>query len=256
MTLLLPDGVQLLVAPNPGPMTLEGTCTWRIDGAEPVVVDPGPLHEGHLRAVADLGPVSCIVLTHAHADHVDGAARLHELTGAPVAAYAPELCVGRSPLRDGDRVGRLQVVHTPGHTADSICLLMDGALVTGDTLLGRGSTVVMHPDGSTTDYLASLGRLRDVARDRPDLRVLPGHGPALASLAEVVEGQLAHREQRVREVEAAVRAGAKSAQAVVASVYGQLDPVLHRAALLTVRATLAHLGVTLASNEEVSGPGG
>lgn len=252
---MLPAGVELILASNPGPMTLEGTCTWRVDGEFPVVVDPGPLDEVHLRAVAALGPISAIVLTHGHPDHREGAGRLHELSGAPVAAWTRTWCVDSEPLRNGSRVGDLTVLHTPGHTSDSICLVRPGAdpsVFTGDTLLGRGSTVVMHPDGSLTDYEASLLRLRRLTDATPGLRMLPGHGPALGLLRTVVDEQQAHRARRTRAVADAVTAGAASADDIVLALYGPLEPPLRTAALCTVRATLAYLGTDAS---ELSAPG-
>src|SRR5205823_3341063 len=158
-----PRAVRVL-APNPSPMTLEGTNTWvlREPGSKAcVVVDPGPLDESHLRAVANHGPVALIVLTHGHPDHAEGAPRLHELTRAPGTAHRASLCIGSDPLPEGrhvavDGVDWLTVV-TPGHSSDSVCFLLDAdrALLTGDTVLGRGTTVVAHPDGRLVDYLDS-----------------------------------------------------------------------------------------------------
>src|SRR4051812_29978240 len=111
-----------LLAPNPGPMTLDGTNTWvlREPGEEScVVVDPGPLDESHLRRIVELGPVAMIVLTHGHFDHAEAAPRLHELTGAPVVARDPNLCISAPPLADDDRREMAGIdwltVLTPGH---------------------------------------------------------------------------------------------------------------------------------------------
>src|SRR5207248_7441305 len=120
-----------LLAPNPGPMTLDGTNTWLLrepGGESVVVVDPGPLDEGHLARIAGAGPIALIVLTHGHPDHADGAGRLRELTGAPIVARSPELCVDAAPLVSNDArevasVGWLTVL-TPGHSSDSVCLLV------------------------------------------------------------------------------------------------------------------------------------
>ena len=185
-----------LLAPNPSPMTLDGTNTWLI--AEPgspsvVVVDPGPDDEGHLRrvhaeAVAGDRRVAKILLTHGHLDHSAGAARLAGLTGAPVQAADPARRLGpkgpkgpKEPegLADGDVITaagcELRVVATPGHSADSVCLLLpaDGALFTGDTVLGRGTTVIAS-DGNLGDYLRTLGQLRDLAEARGSACCCPG----------------------------------------------------------------------------------
>lgn len=192
----------VLVAPNPGPMTLEGTNTYllRAPGAVGcVVVDPGPWHEGHLEAVAAAGPVALILLTHGHADHADGARLLHELTGAPVRALDRAHRLGEEGVGEGDVVAaagvEVDVLATPGHSADSLSfhLREDAAVLTGDTVLGRGTTVVAHPDGRLADYLASLQRLRALG----DATVLPGHGPELPSAGVVAQEYLDHRTERL-----------------------------------------------------------
>lgn len=238
-----------VLAPNPGPMTLDGTNSWVL--REPgdqrcVVVDPGPLDDGHLRRVADHGPVALIVLTHGHPDHADGALRLRELTGAPVVARDPALCVDADPL-EGEHAHVVAGVEwltvlTPGHSGDSVCFVLraDRALLTGDTILGRGTTVVAHPDGRLADYLDSLRRLRDLADVEIDL-LLPGHGPVLDNPVGVLDYYLAHRTQRLDQVRAAVRAGASSAADVVRTVYADVDPVLWPAAERSVRAQLDYL---------------
>ena len=234
----------MLLAPNPGPMTLEGTNTWvlRAPGARGcVVVDPGPLHEGHLAAVAAQGPVEVVLLTHGHLDHSEGAARLAELTGAPVRALDPAHRLGSEGLAEGDVVAaagvELRVLATPGHTGDSLSFVLPDAVLTGDTVLGRGTTVVAHPDGVLGDYLASLRRLRELG----PLAVLPGHGPELPSAGEVAEHYLRHREARLEQVRAAVEAGARTPDEVVAAVYADVDRALWPAARLSVQAQLAHL---------------
>ena len=234
----------VVLAPNPGPMTLDGTNTWvlRAPGSErTVVVDPGPLTERHLADVAACGPVDVVLLTHGHADHSEGARRFAELTGARVRALDPAHRLGDEGLGEGDVVvgGGLEVrvLATPGHTADSLSFVLDDAVLTGDTVLGRGTTVVAHPDGVLGDYLASLRRLRELG----GLTVLPGHGPELPSAGEAAQRYLAHREQRLEQVRAAVTAGATSAQEVVEVVYADVDRALWPAATLSVLAQLAHL---------------
>lgn len=238
-----------LLAPNPGPMTLDGTNTWLLrepGGDASVVVDPGPLDEEHLAHVAAAGPVALIVLTHGHPDHADGAGRLREITGAPVVARAPELCVDATPLvaNDAREIASVEwvTVLTPGHSSDSVCLLLRGdrALLTGDTVLGRGTTVVAHPDGRLGDYLDSLERLRDLADQDLDV-LLPGHGPVLQSPIEVLDYYLRHREERLDQVRAAVAAGAVDAMDVVRRVYADVDEVLWSAAEKSVRAQLDYL---------------
>lgn len=250
----LPAGVDLFLAPNPGPMTLDGTNTWRIadvrDPAAPaVVIDPGPDDEPHLRRVAAAGPVGLIVVTHRHRDHTAGAARFAELTGAPVRGADPAECVDGPPLVDGERlVDRLQVVLTPGHTTDSVCLrLLDSAgatvaVFTGDTILGRGTTVIAHPDGALGPYLDSLRRLGDVGA----VPVLPGHGPVRPDLAAVCAEYLTHRTQRLDQVRAVLEEIGPTATVaqVTDVVYDFLDPddaTLRGAAERSVAAQLDHL---------------
>jgi glyoxylase-like metal-dependent hydrolase (beta-lactamase superfamily II) len=237
----------VLLARNPSPMTLEGTNTWLLrEASSPscLVVDPGPADAEHLRAVADAaGEVTEILLTHGHLDHSAGAAALRELTGAPVRALDPAQRLGGEGLGEGDVVAaagvELRVLATPGHTSDSLCFALGDAVLTGDTVLGRGTTVVAHPDGRLGDYLDSLRRLQDLGTRA----VLPGHGPELPNLATVAAAYLAHREQRLEQVRAALdRLGPAAAPMdVVRAVYADVDPVLWPAAELSVRAQLDYL---------------
>ncbi|TDU05581.1 glyoxylase-like metal-dependent hydrolase (beta-lactamase superfamily II) [Streptomyces sp. 846.5] len=244
-----------VLAPNASPMTLDGTNTWIL--AEPgselaVVVDPGPLEEGHLRAVLDRVEqsgrrVAATLLTHGHPDHAEGAARFAELTGTGVRALDPALRLGDEGLRDGQVLEfgglELRIVGTPGHTSDSLCFQLpaDGAVLTGDTVLGRGTTVVAHPDGRLGDYLDSLRRLRTLAAEHGVGTVLPGHGPVLADALATVEYYLAHRAARLAQVETAVEAGLRTPAEIVARVYADVDPALWPAAEWSVRAQLEYL---------------
>jgi glyoxylase-like metal-dependent hydrolase (beta-lactamase superfamily II) len=248
---VLPSWATLLRADNPSPMTLEGTNTYvlRAPGATgAIVVDPGPLDERHLGDVAGHGPVALILLTHGHPDHAEGARLLQEMTGAPMAAADRRWVVGAEPLTGQEEltdVGGLtvRVLATPGHTADSVCFAVPGdepALLTGDTILGRGTAVVAHPDGRLGDYLASLGRIRDLTTQH-DLVLLPGHGPASGSVRERTAFYLTHRAERVDQVRAAVAAGAQSAHEVVRLVYADVDEVLWPAAEQSVQAALDYL---------------
>jgi glyoxylase-like metal-dependent hydrolase (beta-lactamase superfamily II) len=236
---VLPCWATLVRAPNPGPMTLDGTNTWvlRPPGGEGcLVVDPGPLHEGHLLGLTDYGPVLGILVTHGHPDHIDGVPWLSERTGAPV--YGPP--IEALPTLAGLSIERIA---TPGHTADSVCLrvsLPDGsepAVLTGDTILGRGSTVVAWPDGDLGDYLASL----DTLSKHSGVPALPGHGPALADCAAAAHMYLRHRHERLDQVRAAIADGASNAQDVIERVYADVDRSLWFAAQWSVRAQLAYL---------------
>jgi glyoxylase-like metal-dependent hydrolase (beta-lactamase superfamily II) len=251
------ERARCVLAPNPSPMTLDGTNTWII--AEPgsptaVVVDPGPDDEGHLRRVLELAcagdrRVGQIVLTHGHADHSAGAVRFAELSGAPVGALDPAFRLGDEGFGPGAVLTsggcELRVVATPGHTADSLSLLLtaDGGLLTGDTVLGRGTTVIAA-DGSLGDYLRTLDELRALA-DEAALRViLPGHGPLLADPAGVLDYYIAHRRERLDQVRAAQEGGAVTPAEIVAVVYADVDRALWPAAEQSVRAQLDYLAST------------
>jgi glyoxylase-like metal-dependent hydrolase (beta-lactamase superfamily II) len=258
-----------LLAPNAGPMTLDGTNSYLLaapGAAASVIVDPGPLDEAHLAELAAV-PVELILVTHHHADHTAGAARLASLTGAPVRALDPAYCIGGEPLRDGEHIVAagvdVRVVATPGHTADSVCFLLAddapvgvahatgagaGSVLTGDTILGRGSTVIAHPNSTLADYLASLDTLAALG---PAL-VLPGHGPSLPSLVEVCAQYREHRMQRLGEVRAALAVlerelyGAPALDEafvarVTAIVYPDVDRHILPAAEASVRAQLVYL---------------
>lgn len=257
------SSVAVLRADNPGPMTLDGTRSYvlRAPGAsEGVVVDPGPDDDAHLGALAATGAVHLVLVTHRHADHTAGSARLYELTGAPVRAADLAYCHGSgAPLSDGEvvQVGglRITVVATPGHTADSVCFVVaspDGerAVLTGDTVLGQGTTVIADPDGSLSDYLASLDALEQLGEG---LRGLPGHGPVVDDLAGRVREYRAHRLGRLEQVRAAVESLGVGLPApgaapddglldrVTGIVYAGVDASVRAAARQSVRAQVLHL---------------
>jgi glyoxylase-like metal-dependent hydrolase (beta-lactamase superfamily II) len=238
----IPTWATLVRAPNPGPMTLDGTNTWVLRGAGSagcVIIDPGPDDAEHFRELAKAAPIELIIVTHRHLDHVGG---IDLLSDVPVAAAALELCRQAEPLADGavlEVAGlSLQVLATPGHTGDSICLVVgDEAIFTGDTILGRGTSIVAWPDGDLGAYLISLDRLS--AFD--GVPVLPGHGPVLDDCGVIARAYRLHREERLTQVRAALAAGARTPAEVVAEVYPDLDPPLVPAAEWTVRAALAYL---------------
>jgi glyoxylase-like metal-dependent hydrolase (beta-lactamase superfamily II) len=244
-----------VLCPNPSPMTLDGTNTWVLlepGATEAVVIDPGPLDEGHLRAVAEAvaargARVAQTVLTHGHADHAEGAGRFAELTGAPTRAVGQ----GHDDLGDGDvvRVGglELRVVATPGHTADSLSFALpaDHALLTGDTVLGRGTTVVAHPDGELAAYLASLERIAHLTGDGEVTAILPGHGPVVPDAAAMVAFYRVHRAERLEQVRQALADGADKApdvvRAVVERVHADVPREVWPAAAQSVAAQLEYL---------------
>lgn len=255
------ERAKCVLAPNPSVMTLDGTNTWIV--AEPgsssvVVVDPGPADsEEHLRRVLGLATagdrrVAQIVLTHGHPDHCGGAARFSELSGAPVGALDPALRLGTEGFAPGDVITaggcELRVVGTPGHSADSLSLLLeaDNALLTGDTVLGRGTAVIAQ-DGGLGDYLRTLEELRDLAvgtiRSGKLELLLPGHGPVLTDPAGTLDYYIAHRRERLAQVRAAVEGGARTPAEVVAVVYAEVDRSLWPAAEKSVEAQLDYLGI-------------
>lgn len=249
-----------VLAPNPGPMTLDGTNTWVVcepGATEAIVVDPGPDDERHHAAVCavaeSLGArVATIVLTHAHLDHSEGAPRLAELTGARVRAIGR----GHDDLGHGDTVsvGGLDVLvmATPGHTSDSISLVCaaDQALLTGDTVLGRGTTVVAHPDGELAAYLDSLERISALTGSGAVTQILPGHGPHIPDAAAMVAFYRHHRRERLEQVRQALSDGAAQepdvVDGVLTRVYAEIDPSVWPAARLSILAQLAYIGWTSA----------
>jgi glyoxylase-like metal-dependent hydrolase (beta-lactamase superfamily II) len=249
------ESIHCVLADNPGPMTLDGTNTWVLSApgaSRGIVIDPGPDDEQHLSAVLDVARergvrVVSALLTHGHPDHSAGARRFAELSGAQVRALDPAHRYGGEGLADGEVIEvdglRLDVVATPGHTADSLSFLLpqSQALLTGDTVLGRGTAVVAYPDGRLGAYLGSLTRLRDLSATADLELLLPGHGPVLRQPEEVLRGYLDHREARLEQIRQALAEGAQTAAEVVSVVYVDVDPVLWPAAELSVQAQLSYL---------------
>jgi glyoxylase-like metal-dependent hydrolase (beta-lactamase superfamily II) len=247
--------VQLIRAPNPGPMTLDGTNTWVItdeyDGA--LVVDPGPAIQTHLEAIlAVCSPrLVTIVLTHRHLDHSEGAAMLAERAGCGVRAADPQFRIGPDGLDGGQLIGvgalSLDVFETAGHTSDSRSLLLSGPdgisrLITGDMVLGRGTTVITYPDGDLAAYFDSLDLLERLVRTRNVAELLPGHGPIVADPLPWLSFYRDHRRERLSEIRAALAAGDRTASEIVARVYADVDRSVWPAAEQSVRAQLDYLG--------------
>jgi glyoxylase-like metal-dependent hydrolase (beta-lactamase superfamily II) len=255
----LPDGsggpyVRLIRAPNPGPMTLDGTNTWVIadQGAGALVVDPGPAMVDHIEAIlAACGPrLVTIVLTHRHLDHSEAAAALAERAGCGVRAADPQFRVGPDGLDGGDllRLGALslEVIETPGHTSDSRSLMLSGPdgvvrLITGDLVLGRGTTVITYPDGDLAAYFESLDLLERMVRTRQVAELLPGHGPIVTEPLSWLSFYRRHRHERLDQVRAALAAGDRTASEIVARVYADVDRSVWPAAEQSVRAQLDYL---------------
>ncbi|MFC5729057.1 MULTISPECIES: MBL fold metallo-hydrolase [Nocardioides] len=254
-----------VLAPNPGIMTLDGTNTWvlREPGADrSIVVDPGPLHDEHLDAVAEVaGQVEAVVVTHHHLDHTEAARSFAERMGCGVRGLDPHQCWRSDPLAEGEvlSVGGLEaeVVTTPGHTSDSISLLVgaDRALLTGDMVLGRGTAVIVHPDGDLARYFDSMEKMRALVAEGRVEALWPAHGPVLTDAAGVLDHYVVHRRERLDQVESALsRLGIRAAdlpsdvaehptlpRQVVEVVYADVDESLWGAAEWSVRAQLAYL---------------
>jgi glyoxylase-like metal-dependent hydrolase (beta-lactamase superfamily II) len=247
--------IQLLRAPNPGPMTLDGTNTWVISNADQgaLVIDPGPAIESHLEAVFAAGQPKLlgIVLTHRHLDHSEGAGLLAEWAGCSVRAADPEFRIGTEGLAAGELITigsiTVEVVETPGHTSDSRSLLITGPdgvsrLITGDMVLGRGTTVITHPDGDLAAYFRSLDVLEALVATQNVAELLPGHGPIVSDPVAWLSFYRRHREERLDQVRAALAAGDRTPSEVVARVYSDVDRSLWPAAEQSVRAQLEYLG--------------
>ncbi len=247
-----------VLAPNPSPWTLDGTNTWVVtgpDGGAAIVVDPGPADPAHATAIraaaaaADARIVG-IVLTHGHVDHSESARGLGESWGVPVRALDPEHRLGAEGLAAGQVLplagGGLRVVSSPGHSWDSVSLLVEhaDAVLTGDAVLGRGTSVVAWPDGDLAEYLDSLARLADVVAANGVRTLLPGHGPVLADPARVLTEYVDHRRARLAQVARIVADGISEPRAVVEIAYSDVPRAVWPAAELTVRAQLAYLART------------
>ena len=208
-------------AGNPSALTLDGTNTYVVGG---FVIDPGPAIPAHVDAVrrAAEDGIEGVVLTHSHADHSEAA----ELFDAPV--MLP---------RDGDVVGPFTALGTPGHSADSVCLLMGGVCFTGDTVLGEGSVFIAPGEGSLSAYLDSLRRLREL-----DLEVLcPGHGPFVWDPAAKLDEYISHRLDRERRLVEALDAGLRDHGDLLDAAWSDAPAHLRPAAELTLRAHLEKL---------------
>ncbi len=263
--------VSRVLAPNPGLMTLDGTNTLvvRAPGhASAIVIDPGPEDADHLSRLETVGDVELILLTHHHLDHVESAASFAARTGAQVRALEPALCIGAEPLVDGERIRaggvELDVVATPGHTADSTSFHVvsdeplpesagrtsvagsasGGSMITGDTILGRGTTIIAQPDGSLEAFLATLDRLEAFG----PLAVLPAHGPMLPDLVAICVEYREHRLDRLAQMrdllarlDRPATTDPETIAAIVDGVYGAVHAGVRFAAESSTKAQLEYL---------------
>jgi glyoxylase-like metal-dependent hydrolase (beta-lactamase superfamily II) len=234
-------GISRIVAPNAGPMTYHGTNTWLLDEPDgTIVIDPGPADASHVAAIlaATGGRIARILLTHTHPDHLGATAALQAASGAPVLAWPKPWFRGFTPthaIADGEQIGSITALHTPGHASDHLCFARDdGVVFTGDHVMSWSTSIVSPPDGDMAAYMASLRTL--LARD--DRLYLCGHGPPLPEPAALVRGMLSHRISREAAVLRALEAGPKTEAELVAALYTGLAPHLTQAAQ---RSVLAHL---------------
>jgi glyoxylase-like metal-dependent hydrolase (beta-lactamase superfamily II) len=262
----LATGVWRLVANNPGPFTYKGTNTYLVGTDALAIIDPGPDDEAHIEAIVNAvagRPVTHILITHTHRDHIDGLPRLkRELPDAVVCGFGRRAALVHRPrvsgsgheviahdfapdvvMRDGDAVSgpgwQLTAIYTPGHAIDHLCFELNDRriLFSGDHVMAWNTSVVAPPDGSMADYLASLQRLTG----RNDDMFLPGHGGRVEEPERTVRAFLVHRQWREQAILGAIREGHSTIQGIVALVYRGIDPRLVTAACLSVQAHVEHL---------------
>jgi glyoxylase-like metal-dependent hydrolase (beta-lactamase superfamily II) len=255
--------ITCVTAPNRGPMTGDGTNTWLVGRERLAVIDPGPddpTHRDAILAAAAGRPITHILATHAHRDHVDGLAPLRAATGAVTAGFGRDpadprreairarTASGRESidwemalditLHDGTTIAAgdvtLDALHTPGHAPDHLCFALVGTdvLFTGDHVMSWNTSIIAPPEGHMGAYLASLERLLA----RPEVRYLPGHGPDIADGHRTAKAYLVHRQMRERAVVDAIRAGHDTSLAIAEQVYAGLDRAIWPAAVLSVQA--------------------
>lgn len=237
-------------------MTLEGTNTYLIgepDAEDVVVVDPGPVghadHVRHIMKAAAGRAVAQILVTHRHSDHLGAAKLLSSMTGAEVRGLDPDVCLPGGegtvlPLVDGEQIGvgrsTVAVLHTPGHTSDSVCFWLPEAhaMITGDTVLGRGTTMLDFPDGTLTDYLGSLEMLSRYQ----DAMLLPAHGPLHEELGPVVRAYLDHRQERLDQAQSLLAEhGSLTAEQLGQLMYGDKTGLNQTVITRIAAAQLDHL---------------
>jgi glyoxylase-like metal-dependent hydrolase (beta-lactamase superfamily II) len=238
--------IERIVAPNPGPMTLEGTNTYVIDTDDGVyVIDPGPDDPGHLEAVREAaesrGEIAGVLLTHGHADHTAGAEAFGEpvLWGTALPGDEAAGLAAKAPNQHPDAVGPFGLIPTPGHAADHVCFVFGRVCFCGDLILGTGSSIVppRAAGGSLADYMGSLRRIAEL-----DLDLLaPGHGPLVTDPEARITEYVEHRLDRERRLVAALAAGERSRARLVETVRDDVPEPLRPAAAVAMQAHLEKL---------------
>lgn len=258
-------GITRLVCENPGPFTFKGTNTYLVGTHQLAVIDPGPRDDKHIADILQAAggrPISHILITHTHRDHVDNAQALKEATNAITCGFrrtgAARGNIERSPsgtefvdidfipdieLRHDDEIAgegwAFSALHTPGHAPDHICYALkdSNVIFSGDHVMAWNTSVVAPPEGRMADYLASLQLLLD----RSENLYLPGHGGRIEEATRMVKAYLLHRRWREQAIVGAIRDGRQTVREVASLIYDSLDPKLHTAALLSVMAHVEHL---------------
>jgi glyoxylase-like metal-dependent hydrolase (beta-lactamase superfamily II) len=231
----------LVRAENPSLFTLQGTNTWLVGRGPCTVIDPGPALPAHLErvltAARDRGGLGGIAVTHDHPDHADGVAALRAAAGGDVPVAAARLAGADVRLGDGDTFGPLRAVATPGHAPDHLAFVSGRALFSGDAVLGHGSVFVFPDPGALRGYLAALERLEGLALDV----ICPGHGPLVLDPAAKLREYREHRLDRERRLLAALEAGVRSVDELLAQAWPDADPALRLPATVTLAAHLDKL---------------
>ena len=226
-----------IVAPNPGPFTLNGTRSYLL--GDDAVIDPGPAIESHVDAIRTAMPhLKTIFITHRHGDHAPAALPLKKVTRARIIAPAGVVDYADVIVHGGETIDDLDVIATPGHTQEHVCFMTrDRDLFTGDTILGEGTTTIFPPDGNMAAYMRSLQMLRA----RSPKRIFPGHGPTRDDAMALIDEYIAHRLQRERQVIDALASGARTIPEMRRRIYSALDPRLEGAAEVQIMAHLIKL---------------
>lgn len=241
--------IELVRAPNPSAMTLSGTNTYLIDcgNGQAVCIDPGPPMQRHVHAIRDRAKelqceIVLIALTHTHPDHAPAALTLAEETGAPIAAHAQTEFPHTRNLHDGDvlQIGdaTITAIESPGHTFDHLAYYetTQGALFTGDVVLGSGFVVIAPPNGAMRPYQRTLQRLLD---EFPDANVIyGGHGDPVRNPQAKLREYIAHRQSRQQEILTTLANGPLTIPDLVRTIYRDTNPILWPAA---ARQMLAYL---------------